>query len=89
MALGAPRSNVMGMVFRRGLWTTLAGLVIGVGLSWWLAHLLALLVFGVNPDDATTFAGIPLALIATAGIAIYIPARRAIKIDPLVALRYE
>ena len=61
----------------------------GVAAAYGLARLLASLIFGVTTQDPVTFAAIPLALIASAALAIYIPARRAIRIDPLVALRYE
>ncbi|SPF33119.1 conserved membrane hypothetical protein [Candidatus Sulfopaludibacter sp. SbA4] len=89
MALGAPRESVLGMVFRRGLTITAAGLVVGLPLAFALARLLASLIYGVTPSDPVTFTGIPLALIGAAALAIYIPARRAMKIDPIVALRYE
>jgi len=89
MALGAPRENVLGMVFRRGLTLTAAGLVVGLPLAFALARLVASLIYGVTPSDPVTFTGIPLTLIAAAALAIYIPARRAMKIDPIVALRYE
>jgi putative ABC transport system permease protein len=89
MALGAARWSVMGMIFRRGMTTIAIGLAIGMPLAWGFARLLASLIFGVKPGDAVTFVGIPLALAAAAAIAIFVPARRAMKIDPIVALRYE
>jgi putative ABC transport system permease protein len=89
MALGAPRDSVLGLVLRRGMLTTCMGLVVGLGLAYGLAMLLQHLIQGVGASDAVTFAGIPLMLLASAAIAILIPARRAMQIDPIVALRYE
>jgi putative ABC transport system permease protein len=64
-------------------------LIIGLPLAFGFSRLMASLIFGVSATDATTFVGIPLALMAAAALAIYIPARRAMRIDPIVALRYE
>ena len=89
VALGASHQSVLAMIFRHGLLTTFEGLSVGVAAAYGLARLLASLIFGVTTQDPVTFAAIPLALIASAALAIYIPARRAIRIDPLVALRYE
>jgi putative ABC transport system permease protein len=89
MALGASRPSVLGMVLRRGMGTTLIGLAVGIAMAFGLARLVASLIYGVSAADPTTFVGIPLALIATAVVAIVIPARRATKVDPILALRYE
>jgi putative ABC transport system permease protein len=89
MALGAEQQNVLAMVFRRGMTTIAAGLLAGLPLAWAFARLMASLIFGVTANDPTTFISITLALLAAAALAIYIPARRATKIDPIVALRYE
>jgi putative ABC transport system permease protein len=90
MALGAPRAAVLAAVFRRGMVTSLAGLAVGIPAAYWLAtRLVASLIYGVAPTDPVTFVGIPLTLLATAALAIYIPARRATRIDPIVALRCE
>jgi putative ABC transport system permease protein len=89
MALGAPRGSVLQMIFRRGLTTIGTGLIIGLPLAYGFARLMASLIFGVTTTDAATFIGIPVALMAAAALAIYIPARRAMLIDPIVALRYE
>jgi putative ABC transport system permease protein len=89
VALGAPRGSILRGIFQRGLLVTGAGLLVGLPLAYALARLLASLIFGVTATDPATFIGIPLALVAAAALAIYIPARRAMKIDPIVALRYE
>jgi len=89
MALGAPRESVLGMILRRGLGTTTLGLGLGLVVSLGLARLLQNLIWGVPATDAVTFLGIPLMLVAAAAAAILIPARRATRIDPIVALRYE
>jgi putative ABC transport system permease protein len=89
MALGAPRASVLGGVFRRGMTVTVAGLIVGLPFAYALARLMASLIYGVTSTDVLTFVGIPLALIGAAALAIYIPARRAMQIDPIIALRYE
>jgi putative ABC transport system permease protein len=89
IALGAPRGRVVRAIFRRGMLATVIGLAVGLIPAFGLARLLAFAVWGVNAATPGTFAGIPLLLILAAGVAIYIPARRAVGVDPMVALREE
>ena len=77
------------MIFLRGMLTTGAGLAAGLPLALGFARLMSSSIYGVTATDVATFVGIPLALIAAAALAVYIPARRAMNIDPIVALRYE
>lgn len=89
MAVGAKQTDVLGMIVRHGLWLTFAGVIAGLLLAGALSRSMAGLLFGVSPFDAFTFGGTAflLALVATA--AYTVPARRATKIDPMLALRYE
>jgi putative ABC transport system permease protein len=89
IALGARRGHVLSAVMTRSSVIMLIGLVIGVGMAYALARLLASLVFGITATDPATFGVNALALAAAATVASYIPARRATKVDPIMALRYE
>ena len=89
MALGAQKSDVLGLVVRNGVMLTLIGVAVGLALALALTHLMTTMLFGITPNDATTFAAVSVFLILMALLACYIPARRATKVDPLVALRYE
>jgi len=89
MALGAQLSDVLKMVLRSGMSLALIGIAIGLAGAYFLTRLMATLLFGVTPTDAFTFASVAVILFVVALIACYIPARRATKVDPLVALRYE
>jgi putative ABC transport system permease protein len=89
MALGAQKRDVVNMVVRQGLNLLLMGLVIGIAGALALTQFLTSLLYGVKPTDPFTFIAVSLILIAVALVACYIPARRAAKVDPIVALRYE
>jgi predicted permease len=89
VALGAARRDVVRLIVGHGLRLALTGIAAGLLGAWGLTRFLASLLFGVKPTDPLTFAGVCLVLIAVAALASYIPARRATKVDPLVALRYE
>jgi putative ABC transport system permease protein len=89
MALGARTSDVLKLVVRGGMMLVLIGVVIGIAGAFALTRLLTTLLFNVTPTDATTFASVASLLIMVSALACYIPARRATKVDPLVALRNE
>ena len=89
MALGAHRSDVLGLIARLWLKLTLIGVAIGVALALGVARLISSFLFGVKPTDPLTYAAVAVGLSAVALLACYLPARRAMKVDPLVALRYE
>ena len=89
MALGAQPSRVARMVLGEGLALSLGGAAIGFLVALFVVRLLSTMLFGVSTHDVVTFAVVPVIVCAVAALACYIPARRATKIDPLVALRYE
>ncbi len=89
LALGAQRRDVLHLVLRRGVTMTLIGLLIGVPAAWVLARALAGLVFGVSATDLVTFSGITVLMCAITLLACYLPARRAMRVDPMIALRHE
>jgi len=89
IALGAESRSILRMVLRQGLGLAIAGAAVGLVCALIVSHFMAGLLYGVRPTDPLTFAGVALLLIGVAVLACYIPARRAIRVDPLVALRHE
>jgi putative ABC transport system permease protein len=89
MALGAQRSDVLKMTVGQGLRLVVMGVAIGLGAAFILTRVMASLLFGVSATDPMTFIIISLVLMAVALIASYIPALRATKVDPMVALHYQ
>lgn len=89
MALGAPRQHILGLVMKQGALLAGVGVAFGLVVALVFTRLMSSLLYGVRSTDPMTFVLMPLALAAVALIASYVPARRATKVDPMVALRYE
>jgi len=89
LALGATRGTILQMILRQGLELAIAGAAVGLLGALIVSHLMAGLLYGVRPTDPVTFVGVAILLIGIALLACYLPARRAMRVDPMVALRYE
>ena len=89
LALGAPPVQVLGLVVRQGLTLAAAGIVVGFLVSMALTPMMARQLYGVGPTDPITLAGVPALLFGVALVACAVPARRAMRVDPVTALRYE
>ena len=89
LALGAERRDIFRLIMGRGLLLTLSGAAIGVGSAFWLTRLMTGLLFSVSATDPRTFVTVPAMLVIVALIACYVPARRAMRVDPVTALRAE
>jgi ABC-type antimicrobial peptide transport system permease subunit len=88
-AIGASRGQIVALILRQGLWKTGVGLIIGLGGAFFLSRYMRSLLFEVPPTDPLSFGGVSLLLLLVALLASWLPARRAAKIDPMVALRVE
>jgi putative ABC transport system permease protein len=89
MALGATRTTILGLVLRQGLLTAAIGVALGVVASFAVTRAMGSLLFGLTPTDPLTFAAVTVLLLFVGALASYVPARRATRVDPMVALRYE
>jgi ABC-type antimicrobial peptide transport system permease subunit len=89
VALGAQRRDVFRLIMIRGVILVGVGVAVGLGASFAFSRLIRTLLFGVSPNSVATLAAVSAGLIAVAFLACYIPARRATKVDPMIALRYE
>ena len=89
LALGAQKTDVLRLIFSQGMRLTLLGIFAGALAAWWLTSLLTTMLYEVQTTDPLTFIGVAILLLLVAMLACFIPARRATKVDPIIALRYE
>ena len=89
LALGATRAEMFTLILGRGMMLAGLGAVIGVGAALWLSRVMETLLFSVSTTDAATFITVPIALLSVAALACYLPARRAMRVDPINALRAD
>jgi ABC-type lipoprotein release transport system permease subunit len=89
MAIGATKRDILALMMREGSRPVVAGLLVGMVLATGASHLLRRVLYGLNTVDAITFGGACLLFLAIALVATWLPSRRAMRVDPMVALRYE
>jgi len=89
MALGATKSQVLKLVLSQGMKLTLAGVAIGLGASLVMTRLMGSLLFNMSPTDPVTLSAVALILALVALVACYLPARRAARVDPMIALKHD
>ena len=89
MAMGAEREDILKLILRDGMVLVVVGVMVGLGAAWALSRAMQQMFIGVSPTDPVTYASVTLLLVGVALWACYVPARRAMRVDPMVALRYE
>jgi ABC-type antimicrobial peptide transport system permease subunit len=89
VALGQRSGSIRNLVLKEGLWTAVIGTLVGVVIASLTVRFLASLLFGVKPNDPLLYAIVSIGFVAVAAVASWVPARRAMKVDPVRALRYE